>query len=166
VTTNFAVAVERDKALAGPPRLQHLDLLAQEDSEIATLEGYEGGLTISPSGKLAAYYVDRENLEVRDLTAPTRVARIRLGPGAIQWSPDETRLLFKRAPERKTAELCWIAVPPLATPAAGHEIHVAQPDFNAIFHGSMTRDFAISPDGKYLAVIFPGKRNLDLFPLQ
>jgi len=93
-------------------------LLAQDDLEIATLDGYEGGLSVSPSGKLAAYYVDRENLEVRDLTAPTRVARIRLGPGAYQWSPDEKRLLFKRAPERKTAELCWIPVPPLTTPAA------------------------------------------------
>jgi len=164
--TNFAIAIERDKALSGPPRLQHLDLLAQDDSEIATLDGYEGGLTVSPSGKLAAYYIDKENIEVRDLTAPTRVARIRLGPGALEWSPDEKRLLFKRAPERKTAELCWIPVPPLATPAAGHEIPVSQPDFNPIFHGSVTRDFAISPDGKYIAVIFPGKRNLDLFPLQ
>jgi hypothetical protein len=164
--TNLAIAVERDKTLSGPPRLQHLDLLAQEDSEIATLDGYEGGLTVSPSGKLAAYYVDRENLEVRDLTAPTRVARIRLGPGAVQWSPDETRLLFKRAPERKTAELCWIPIPPLATPTTGHEIAVAQPDFRPIFHGSVVRDFAISPDAKYLAIIFPGKRNLDLFSLQ
>ena len=163
--TNFAIAIERDKALSGPPRLQHLDLLAQDDSEIATLDGYEGGLSVSPSGRLAAYYVDRENLEVRDLTAPTRVARMRLGPGTFQWSPDETRLLFKRAPERKTAELCWIPIPRLNAPA-GHEVPVAQPDFTPIFHGSMTRDFAISPDGKHIAVIFPGKRNLDLFPLQ
>jgi len=105
-------------------------------------------------------------LEVRDLTAPTRVARIRLGPGVVQWAPDETRLLLKRALERKTAELCWIPIPPLATPAAGHEIPIAQPDFRPILHGVVARDFAISPDGKYLAVIFPGKRNLDLFPLQ
>jgi hypothetical protein len=163
--TNFAIAVERDRSLSGPPRLQHLDLLAQEDAEIATLDGYEGGLTVSPSGNLAAYYVDRENLEVRDLSTPTRVARIRIGPGAIQWSPDETRLLLKRAPERKTAELCWIPIPRLTTPTAGHEIPVAEPDFNPIFHGSVTRDFAITPNGKFLAVVFPGKRNLDLYPL-
>jgi hypothetical protein len=164
--TNFAVAIERDKTLSGPPRLQHLDLLAQEDSEIATLDGYEGGLSVSPSGKLAAYYVDKESVEVRDLTAPTRVARIRLGPGSLQWSPEETKLLLKRAPERKTAELCWIPIPPLATPSAGHEIPIAHPEFNSLFRGSVARDFAITPDGKYLAVIFPGKRNLDLFSLQ
>jgi hypothetical protein len=164
--TNYAIAVERDKALTGPPRLQHLDMLAQEDSEIATLEGYEGGLTVSPSGKLAAYYVDKENVEVRDLTVPSRVARIRLGPGALQWSPDEAKLLLKRAPERKTAELCWIPIPQLTTPAAGHEIAVAQPEFTAIFRGSVARDFAVTPDGKYIAVVFPGKRNLDLFSLQ
>ena len=164
--TNNAIAIERDKALSGPPRLQHLDLLAQEDSEIATLEGYEGGLSVSPSGKLALYYVDRENVEVRDLTAPTRLARLRLGPGILQWSPDETRLLFKRALERKTAELAWIPVPPLATPAAGHEIPVVQPDFKPIFHGNVVRDFAFSPDGRFLAIIFPGKRNLDLYSLE
>lgn len=164
--SNMAIAVERDKALSGPPRLQHLDLLAQEDSEIATLDGYEGGLTVSPSGKLAAYYVDKENLEVRDLTVPTRVARIRLGPGVVQWSPDETRLLLKRALERKTAELCWIPIPPLATPAAGHEIPIAQPDFNPIFRGNVVRDFAFSPDGRFLAIIFPGKRNLDLYSMR
>lgn len=164
--SNFAIAIERDKALSGPPRLQHLDLLAQEDSEIATLDGYEGGLSVSPSAKYAAYYVDGETLEVRDLSAPTRVARLRLGPGIVQWSPDETRLLLKRAPERKTAEMCWIQLPKLATPAAGHEIPVAHPDFNPIFRGSMTRDFAITPDGKFLAIVFPGKRNLDFYPLQ
>jgi hypothetical protein len=164
--TNYAIAIERDRTLTGPPRLQHLDMLAQEDSEIATLEGYEGGLTVSPSGKLAAYYVDKENVEVRDLTVPSRVARIRLGPGALQWSPDEAKLLLKRAPERKTAELCWIPIPQLTTPAAGHEIAVAQPEFNAIFRGSVARDFAVTPDGKYIAVVFPGKRNLDLFSLQ
>ncbi|MBS1840705.1 MAG: hypothetical protein JSS69_15870 [Acidobacteria bacterium] len=164
--TNFAIAIERDKALSGPPRLQHLDLLAQEDSEIATLEGYEGGLTVSPSGRLAAYYVDKENVEVRDLATPTRVARIRLGPGVLQWSPNETKLLLKRALERKSAELCWIPIPELATPAAGREIPVAHPDFNPLFRGSVARDFAITPDGKHLAIIFPGKRNLDLFSMQ
>lgn len=164
--TNTAIAVERDKTLSGPPRLQHLDLLAQEDSEIATLDEYEGGLTVSPSGKLAAYYVDRENVEVRDLTTPTRIARLRLGPGVLQWSPEETRLLLKRALERKTAELIWIPIPPLATPAAGHEIPVVQPDFNPIFRGNVVRDFAFSPDGRFLAIIFPGKRNLDLYSLK
>jgi len=52
------------------------------------------------------------------------------------------------------------------TPATGHEITIAQPDFNPIFRGSVTRDFAITPDGRFLAVVFPGKRNLDLFALQ
>src|SRR5258705_12134868 len=39
--TNFAIGVERDHNLAGPPRLQRLELLAQDDRELATLDGYE-----------------------------------------------------------------------------------------------------------------------------
>ena len=31
--TNSAMAIERDRAQTGPPRLQHLDLLAQENRE-------------------------------------------------------------------------------------------------------------------------------------
>jgi hypothetical protein len=31
--------------------------------------------------------------------------------------------------------------------------------------GLTFRDFAISPDGRFLAVIIPGKRNLLVFPL-
>ena len=37
--------------------------------------------------------------------------------------------------------------------------------FPTLIHGLAFRDFAISPDGNTLAVIPPGKRNLELFPL-
>ena len=68
--------------------------------------------------------------------------------------------------ERKSAELCWIPVPPLVAVSPGHEIPIAQPDFNPIFRGTVVRDFAFSPDGRFLAIIFPGKRNLDLYSLK
>jgi hypothetical protein len=32
-------------------------------------------------------------------------------------------------------------------------------------HGLTFRDFAISPDGRELAVVTPGKRDLRIFPL-
>ncbi len=40
--SNAAIAVERDHNMDGPPRLQKLELLAQEDTELATLDGFAG----------------------------------------------------------------------------------------------------------------------------
>ena len=165
--TNSAIAVERDKNLSGPPRLQRLELLAQDDKELATLDGYETGLSVSPSGKKVAYFIDKEVLEVRDLENPNRLVRVRIGLGALQWSADETYLLIKRSPERKSGELVWIALPPLANVkgVSSEQIPVVQPDPIPILHGLTFRDFAISPDGHMLAVVPPGKRNLLIFPL-
>jgi hypothetical protein len=166
--TNIAIAVEQDRNLSGPPRLQRLDLLAQDDKELATLDGYQGGISISPSAKRVAFYIDKEVLEVRDLTAPNRVARVRIGLGSFQWSPDETRILLKRAIEKKSGDLVWIDLPPFTSvpaSAANQNIPVSQPIPTPILHGLTFRDFAISPDGRFLAVVAPGKRNLLVFPL-
>jgi len=163
--SNVAIAVERDRNLTGPPRLQRLELLAQDDRELATLDGYEGGISVSPSAKKVAYYIDKEVLEVRDLTDPRKIARLRVGFGTFQWSPDETRILLKRAPEKKSGDLVWIEIPPLAAHTAKDtDPPVTQPAFTPILHDLMFRDFAITPDGK-LAVIAIGKRNLLVFPL-
>jgi hypothetical protein len=163
--TNWAIGVERDRNLTGPPRLQRLELLAQDDRELATLDGYEGGISVSPGGKKVAYFIDKEVLEVRDLNEPNKFARLRVGLGTFQWAPDETRILLHRAPEKKSGDLGWIDIPPLtAHTAKDTEPPVAQPAFVPILHGLTFRDFAITPDGK-LAVIAVGKRNLLVFPL-
>ncbi len=163
--TNVAIGVERDRNLTGPPRLQRLELLAQDDRELATLDGYEGGVSVSPSARKVAYFLDKEVLEVRDLTDPTKVARLRTGFGTFQWSPDERRILLKRAPEKKSGDLVWIDIPALTARAAkDQDPPVMQQALIPILHGLAFRDFAITPDGK-LAVIAPGKRNLLVFPL-
>jgi hypothetical protein len=163
--SNVAIGVEQDRAQTGPPRLQRLDLLAQDDQELATLQNFVGGLSISPSGKKAAYYVDNEVLEIRDLTDIHRVARVRVGMGVFHWAPDERRILLKRAVEKKTAELAWFDLPELAESAEGKEIPVAQPAPQPILRAVGFRDFSISSDGKLLGVIAPGKHNLFVFPL-
>jgi hypothetical protein len=165
--TNSAIAIERDRNMTGPPRLQRLELLAQDDKELATLDGYETGLSVSPSGKHVAYFIDKEVLEVRDLERPNLMARVRIGLGAIDWSADEQHLLIKRSPERKSGDLVWIALPRLAGSkgTSADQIPVVQPDPVPILHGLTFRDFAISPDRRTLGVIPPGKRNLLLFPL-
>jgi hypothetical protein len=162
---NFAIAVEQDHAMTGPFRLQQIDLVSDTDNEVATLDGYEGGISVSPSAKKVAYFIDKEILEVRDLYAPTHVARARVGLGVFQWSPDESRILLKRSIEKKSGNLLWIDLPPLAPIPANHEIPIAQPTPIPVLHDLTFRDFAISPDGRLLAVIIPGKRNLLVFPL-
>jgi len=162
---NSAIAVEQDRNLTGPPRLQRLDLLSDNYKELATLDSYEGGLSVSPSGKKVAYFVDKEILEIRDLTSLNSVARLRVGLGVFRWSPDESRILLKRSLEKKSGDLVWIDLPPLAPIPANHEIPVAQPTPIPILHGLSFRDFAISPDGRSLAVVITGKRNLLVFPL-
>jgi WD40 repeat protein len=162
--SNVAFAVERDRNLSGPPRLQRLELLAQDDHELATLDGYEGGLSLSPSGKKIAYYIDKEVLEVRSLTDLTQVTRLRIGLGVFHWAPDETRILLKRSIERKSGDLVWIDIPAQLA-SAKEPPPVIQPTPISIFHGLTFRDFAISPDGRFLAVIAVGRRNLSIFPL-
>ena len=83
----------------------------------------------------------------------------------FRWSADESRILLKRALEKKSGDLVWIDVPPLAAIPANHEIPIAQPTPVSILHGLTFRDFAISPDGRNLAVVITGKRNLLVFPL-
>ncbi len=162
---NSAIAVEQNRALTGPSRLQRLELLSDNDKELATLDSYEGGVSVSPSGKKVAYFIDKEILEIRDLTSPNRAARLRIGLGVFRWSPDELRILLKRSLEKKSGDLVWIDLPPLAPIPANHEIPVAQPTPIPILHGLSFRDFTISPDGRSLAVVITGKRNLLVFPL-
>jgi hypothetical protein len=163
-TMTFAIAVEQDHGRTGPPRLQRLDLFSDTDKELATLDGYQGGISVSPSGRLVAYFIDREILEVRDLASPNRVARLRVGLGVFQWSPDETHIVLKRAIEKKSGDLVSIDLPPLAVSSTGHDIPVAQPAAVPLLHGITFREFAISPDGRFLAVVAPGKHNLLVFP--
>jgi dipeptidyl aminopeptidase/acylaminoacyl peptidase len=162
---NSAVAVEQDRNLTGPSRLQRLDLHSDDATELATLDSYEGGLSVSPNGKNVAYFIDKEILEIRDLTSPNRVARLRVGLGVFRWSPDESRILLKRSLEKKSGDLVWIDLPPLAPIPASHEIPVSQPTPIPILHGLSFRDFAITPDGRSLAVVITGKRSLLVFPL-
>jgi hypothetical protein len=161
--------VERARRMEGPPRLQRIDLLKDSADELATLEGFAGGLTVSPSGTKVAYYRDHEVLEIRDVAAPTHVARLRVGFGVYEWTPDERRILLKRSPEKKSGDLVWFEVPPLGGPPAGSPANwqpaVIEPPLAPALHGLSFREFEISPDGRTLAVIQPGRRNLLFYSL-
>lgn len=162
---NFAIAVEQDHSMSGPPRLQYMDVLNDSDKELATLEGYEGGLIVSADRTKAAYFIDREVLEIRSLSHPNQLARVRVGLGIPRWTPDGSRIFLKRAVEKKSGDIVWFPVPPLAAYAPNKEIPVAQPTPVPVLHGLTFREFSISADGNSLAVVVPGKRNLLVFPL-
>ena len=162
---NFAVAVEQDRSLSGPPRLQYLDVLSDSDKELATLDGFEGGLSVSPDRSKVAYFIDREVLEIRGLSNPNLVARMRIGLGIYRWTADGSRIFLKRSIEKKSADVVWYPVPALAPVVRDKEIPVSQPTPVSVFHGISFREFSLSPDGRFLAVVVPGKRNLLIFPL-
>ena len=162
---NFAVAVEQDHSMSGPPRLQYLDVLSDSDKELATLDSYEGGLAVSPDRTKAAYFIDREVLEIRSLTHPNQLARVRVGLGVYRWTPDGSRIFLKRAPEKKSGDIVWFPVPALTAVAPNKEIPVAQPTPVPVLHGLSFREFSISDDGRLFGVVVPGKRNLLVFPL-
>jgi hypothetical protein len=162
--SNSAVAVERNRNLDGPARLQRLELSSQDTAEIATLDSFAGGLSLSPSGAKVAYYLDKEVLEVRDLTAPNRVARLRIGLGVLQWSADESRIYLKRTIEKKSADLAEFSIPPLVAYAPRQSVPIAEPTPRMLLHGLTIREFGLSRDGRFLAIVLPGRRNLQVFP--
>ena len=164
--TNSAIAVERDRNMDGPPRLQLLEMLAQDDKEVATLDAYAGGLTLSPSGTYAAYYLDNEVLEIREVGAPKRIARLRIGLGVLQWSADETKIYLKRTIEKKSADLVVFTVPQLAAYANRSEVPVAEPTPEFLLHGLTIREYGVSPDGRFIGIVLPGKRNLEIFSMK
>jgi dipeptidyl aminopeptidase/acylaminoacyl peptidase len=161
--SNAAIAVERDRNMDGPPRIQKLDLLSQDDKELATLDAYAGGLSISPSGTKIAYFLDREVLEVRDLQDPRKVGRLRVGLGVLEWSGDENRIYLKRTVEKKSADLVTFNLPRLTVYPKNQQVPVAEPEPAPLLHGLAVREYSLSPDGRFLAVVLPGKRNLQVF---
>ena len=159
------VAIERNKGLTATPRLVALDLAGETLRVLGTLEDYAGGLSISPSGKKVAYWINNEQLEVRDIDAPNRMARVRVAVGTLAWSGDETRALVKRGPALRAGGLAWVALPPLAVVAAGAAPATADAAPQSVLHDLEFRQFDISPDGRSLAVVEPGRRNLLVYPV-
>jgi len=165
IKQDACAAIERDAVAGGVPRLVALDLARESARELGTLEGYAGGLSISPSGKRVAYWIDNELLEVRDVNAPSHVARVRVAVGTLAWSGDEARVLVKRGSALRSGGLVWIALPPLAAVAAGAAPATAEIAPRSILHDLEFRQFDISPDGRLLGVVEPGKRNLLVYPV-
>ena len=149
--TSQAVAIQADPQFTGRPRLVLLNLATQEMQELASLDGFSGGLSVSPSGKQVAYFRDPEHFEIRALADPQHARSLKMLMGAYNWSADEQRILLKSAPERKSGSLQWI--------------RLADGSAEDLFHGLSVHEVSISPDGQLLGVLTPGKRTLNVYPL-
>jgi len=149
---HMGVGIELDELLAYAPKVVLLDLIKQVRRVLVEIEGFAGGLTISPSGEKMAYFRDGEILEIREISKPEKATRVRVPFGNYQWSRDERRILIKRGPERRSDSLVWV--------------RLADSDFAPILHELTFRDFMISPDGRRVGVMIPGKGNIVVYPLE
>jgi hypothetical protein len=149
----------------GPVDLVALDFTKEAVRDVAPLEGYAGGLSVSPSGDKVAYWVGKEQLEVRDIGAPNRVTRVRVLLGTLGWAGDEKRVLVKQGAPSKSGSLVWISLPQLAPVAVGTSPETHDIGLQSVLHDLEFRQFEISPDGKSLAVVEPGRRNLLVYSL-
>jgi hypothetical protein len=159
------IAIATSSARNGAAHLVAFDLAHRKIRDLAPIPGYAGGLTLSPSGRYAAYFVDPEVIEIRDLSDPRRVGQAHVAVGKYFWSADETRILLKRGDPLQPADLVWIALPPLAIPPRGEDPDTTEPDPQPIFHDLEYPDFAVSPDGNSIAVIELGRGWLLVYPL-
>jgi dipeptidyl aminopeptidase/acylaminoacyl peptidase len=147
------------------PHLKLFDLDKETIGELGSLDGYAGGFSLSPSGEKVAYWVSNEQLEVREIGSPSHVARVRVVLGTLAWAGDEKRVLVKQGPVGKSGTLVWVTLPSLA-----HVDSTATPPTQdvvptSILHDLEFRQFEISPDGRFLGVVEPGKRNLLVYAL-
>lgn len=150
---NRAFAVGDNLSLHGRLTLVQLDLLKETVTEVAQLENYQSGLTLSPSATKVGYFEDGDTLDVVDLANPTAAPlRMRVGFGRFAWSADERRILLKRGPDDRSNILLWVGL--------------YDGSFRSILHDLQFHDFQIAPDGHTIAVTIPGKRVLKVYALQ
>jgi hypothetical protein len=145
-----AVAVaspDRDKW----PRLVLLDLTKQTKKELAAMEGYAGGLSVSPSGQKIAYFRDPGTLEWRTTADPRTAHDVQALIGPYSWTQDEQHVLLKSGTERKSSTIEYVRL----SDGTGGEL----------FGGLTFWAFALSEDVRRIGVSPPGKHVVQVFDL-
>jgi hypothetical protein len=160
-----AIAISTTMARGQSGHLVALDLDHQKIRDLAPIDGYAGGLTISPSGRYVSYFIDPEVLEVRDLNDPRRFGRAHIAAGKYFWNQNESRILLKRGDDQHPADLVWVALPPLAVATRGQDPPMTEPNPHPIFHDLEYPNFAVSPDGQSIAVVALGRGWILAYPL-
>jgi hypothetical protein len=147
---NQAFAV--GQGLRGGLALIQLDLVNETLRELAKLNAYESSLVVSGSGKKVGYFIDGDTMEVRDVAHPQKPINVRTGGGRFEFSKDDTRVLLKRGPDKRSNNLVWITLP--------------DGDFRPFMHDILFHNFEITPDGNSVALTQPGKEILMVYKLE
>jgi len=110
-----------------------------------------------------AYWIDNELLEVRDVNGPSRdgaSARCCRDVGVVRGRGSRC------GEARPGAALGWIGLGLRCLPwRRGLRLVRRKLRPRSILHDLEFRQFDISPDGKFLGVVEPGKRNLVVYPV-
>ena len=150
---NQAFAIEESMKVLSSPMLVRLDLVKETRTAIMPIDQYAGDFALSPSAQKVAYFRDGDTLEVRDVSNPgDKPAQVRVAIGQFQWGHDEKRVLLKRGDPLKSARLTWVGL--------------YDGQFEPLLHDLEFHDYAISPDGQFVAVTEPGKRSLLVYSLR
>ena len=150
---NQAFAIEESMKVLSSPMLVRLDLVKETRTAIMPIDQYAGDFALSPSAQKVAYFRDGDTLEVRDITnAGDKPAQVRVAIGQFQWGHDEKRVLLKRGDPLKSARLTWVGL--------------YDGQFEPLLHDLEFHDYAVSPDGQFVAVTEPGKRSLLVYSLR
>jgi hypothetical protein len=149
---NRAFAVSSNLSLRGRLTILALDLVHEAVTELATIDNYNGSLSVSKSGKNIGFFEDGDTIEVIDVNNPSKRIKVNAGLGRFEWGNDDDRVLLKRGPIEESNELVWVGI--------------NDDSFTPVLHDLEFHDFRIAPDGSSLAVTVPGKRGLKVFPLE
>ena len=150
---NQAFAIEESMKVLSSPMLVRLDLVKETRTAIMPIDQYAGDFALSPSAQKVAYFRDGDTLEARDITNPgDKPVQVRVAIGQFQWGHDEKRVLLKRGDPLKSARLTWVGL--------------YDGQFEPLLHDLEFHDYAVSPDGQFVAVTEPGKRSLLVYSLR
>ena len=149
---NQAFVISNNLNVQNRQAIFQLDLLKEGLREVARVDAYQGGLSISPSGKKVAFFADGDAIEVIDVANPSKPTKVRAGMGVFEWSRDERHVLLKRGPADKSGELIWVGL--------------YDNTFVPALHGLEYHAFAVTPDGSAIVVTEPGRSVLRMFSIQ
>ena len=145
-----AVAIT-SPANGAKPQLVLLDLAKQTSKELAPLDAYAGGLTVSPSGRKVAFFRDPGTLEIRSLGEPQKPHDLQALMTPYYWTGDEKHVVMKSDPGTHSSILQLLRL----TDASPRNL----------FNGLTFWSFAISPDGAQIGVIPPGKHVIMVYSM-
>lgn len=148
---NAAFVVGHNLTAFGKLGLMELNLQNETVREISRIEEYQGELTVSSDARRVGFFLDGDTIEVHELADPLKPIRTKAGLGRFEFGKDGRRVMLKRGPDEKSADLVWVGL--------------IDGSFTPILHDLEFHNFQIAPDGNSIAVTMVGKRVLLVYPL-